>query len=210
MTAETKLVAEKREKLGSIACRHLRRDGFIPGVVYGHGQDSESIVVPGTQVTHLVFAGSRVVDLEFNGETQKAMFRDVQWDTFGREIQHFDLIRVDSDERVTVDINIEIRGTSPGVVSGGRVEQSMRSIEVDCLAVQIPDHITARIGELEIGDTLYVKDLDVPAGANIHVDGETAVIHVSAVVELEEPEADLAAEPEVIGRKAEDEEGEAE
>lgn len=206
MAIESKLVAEKRTKLGTAECRRLRKRGIVPGNVYGHGQDSISIATPEDQIRSIVFSGTKVVDLEFEGSVEKAMFREIQWDTFGIQIQHFDLIRVSADERVTVEVPIELRGTAPGTAAGGVLDQQLRSLTVECLAYEIPNSVMVRVGSLEVGQAVHVSDVTLPEGANVQNPPEAVIVQVvmAAVEEDEEELVAGAVEPEVIGRKAEE------
>ena len=205
MAIERKLVAEKRTDLGTTACRRLRKRGVVPGNIYGHGREQISVTVSSETLDAIVHAGHKVIDFEIEGAVEKAMFREVQWDTFGIRIKHFDLIRIDADERVTVEVLIELRGVAPGTRSGGVLEQ-IRSLTVECLAFEIPDSIRVRIGDLEVGQAIHVRDLELPQGTSVHNPPETVVVQIVQPVEEEddaETEEIGLAEPEVIGKKAE-------
>jgi large subunit ribosomal protein L25 len=207
--AEAKIVARKRAEFGKGACRRLRRDRIVPGNVYGHQKDAIPISASEDNVEAMVRGGHKVVDLDIEGSVEKAMFREVQWDTFGRQIQHFDLIRIDADERVTVEVGIELRGNAPGVAAGGVIEQHLRELQVECLALEIPDHIVVRIHELEIGGVIHVRDLKVPEGVTVLTDPDEVVVALVQPVEIEEEPAAAElgpAEPELIGRKPTEEE----
>ena len=102
MAREMKLAVAKRTQRGSTACRRMRREGRIPGVVYGHQQDPISFEVELGILAPVLKAGTRVVDLDVDGHVEKAMFRDIQWDTFGMAVRHIDLLRIDPNERVEV------------------------------------------------------------------------------------------------------------
>jgi large subunit ribosomal protein L25 len=216
MTIQAKLVATKRTENGSKQCRKLRLGGVIPGVIYGHEIEPVAISVPKDTLAPIVKAGTRIVDLEMDGKTEKALFREVQWDTFGMYLHHFDLVRINPDERVVVEVNIEVKGTPAGVLSGGLLEVNMRHIELECLAIEIPDSIVVRVGDLQIGQGIHVSDLELPANVKVLEKPDALVLHVVQVVVTEE---DLTAateggpaQPEVIGRKVaeEGEEGAAE
>jgi large subunit ribosomal protein L25 len=209
MAQQQMLVAEKRTKTGTSECRRLRRNGLIPGNLYGHGQDPEMFSVPADALNSLVQSGARILDLQLDGDTEKTMFRELQWDTFGVNVLHFDLLRIDAQERVTVEVSLELKGVSPGVTDGGRLDHHTRFLSLECPAIQIPDSISVRIGSLEIGDAIHVSDLEIPDGFEIHNPPESVVVQVFAPLEEEEEEVDGAelgpAEPEVIGRKEETE-----
>lgn len=182
---------------------------MTPGNVYGHHQDPESITVAEDDLMTMLNSGQRLFDCEIDGKIQTTMFREVQWDTFATEIRHFDLIRIDANERVTVNVPIELRGVAPGDLAGGLVEQPIHELEVDCLAAQIPDSILVRINALEIGQSITVGDLELPSGVNCDVPPESTIIQISEALEVEEPGEEGEAgpiEPEVIGQKEESEE----
>ncbi len=205
MANEPTLVTEKRTELGTAECRRLRKRGIVPGNVYGHNQDPVAISTSAESLNSIVLAGTRVVDFNLGGAVEKAMFREVQWDTFGTHIQHFDLVRIRADERVTVEVPIELRGMAPGTTAGGVLDQQLRSLTVECLAFEIPDSIAVRIGALEVGQAIHVSDVELPADINLHNPPEAVVVQVvqAAEEELEEAEAvEVSVEPEVIGRKA--------
>lgn len=204
MHTEAKLVGEARTKLGTLEARRLRKRGLVPGNIYGHNQAPVAFSVVADQIMPIVKSGHKVLDIEIGGKTDKAMLREVQWDTFGVYIKHFDLLRVDPDERLTVEIPIELRGTAPGTLSGGVLEYGLRALTVQCLASQIPDHIVVKVGELQINQALHVKDIEVPENMKFLNDPEAVVVHV-VQLHVSEIEPGAAAEgpaqPELIGRK---------
>ncbi|MGE3316659.1 MAG: 50S ribosomal protein L25 [Planctomycetaceae bacterium] len=208
MTIQAKLVATKRTENGSKQCRRLRLGGVIPGVLYGHETEPVAISVPRDALAPIVKAATRIVDLELDGTTEKAMFREVQWDTFGMYMHHFDLLRINPDERVVVEVNIEVKGTPAGVLSGGLLEINMRHIELECLAIEIPDSIVVRVGDLQIDQGIHISDLELPPNVKVLEKPDALVLHV---VKVEVSDEDLTtgeagpAEPEVIGRKAAEE-----
>lgn len=207
MLEQVKLELKKREKLGTAENRRLRKQHKTPGNIYGHGQDSISIVVDGDALRAAVVGGAHLIDIELDGTAEKAMFREVQWDAFGEVIQHFDLLRVDPNERVRITIPIETKGTAPGALAGGMVEVVMHEVEIDCLAIQIPDSIIVRVSSLNIGDAVHVKDLQLGEGVHVHAEDDAVVVHVvEPMPEKEEEETVGGAEPEVIGKKGEEEE----
>ncbi len=184
-----KISAHKREKLGSIESRRIRRAGQIPAVVYGHGQEPAHICVEDIDLRNLIKNRERVFEIDVEGQVEETMLRDLQWDTFGTEILHVDLVRIDASERVTVEVPVKLRGTSPGVISGGIMEQPLHSVELDCLAHSIPDDVSVRINALEIGDSIYVRDLEVPVGSKFHNAEDQIVVHVVAPKGESEAEA---------------------
>ena len=208
MAIDIKLATQSREKTGSSECRRLRRQGLVPGNIYGHGRDATSFSVNAVVLMKTVTGGHKVIELDIDGQTELAMFRQVQWDTFGTYIQHIDLIVVSRDEKIQVAIPIELRGIAVGTQSGGLLDHQMRTLAIECPAFSIPDSITVRIGGLEIGDSIAVKDIELPEDSVVQDDPESIVVQVNEPVEeadLEEATNLGPAEPEVIGRPADDE-----
>ena len=205
MSKEAKLVVEPRTEMGSANCRRLRKRGLVPGNVYGHNAAAMAVVVSAEVLNPVIKSGSRVVDLEVGGKHDKAVIRDVKWDVFGRYIEHFDLLRVDPNERVTITVPLVLKGTAPGVAGGGLLDQPMHSLVIDCLAYQIPDSIQVRVGALQMGEIIHVRDLALPEGCHPHAQPDAIVVHV---VKLQVTEAETAvpgaAEPEVVGKKPTD------
>ena len=207
MSTIEKIEASSRSGIGSTASRRLRTEGIVPANLYGHKKGAVSIQISGEVAHHLIKDGTRVVDLELNGEVENALLRDVQWDTFSKHIMHIDFLRVDPNERVQVEVSVVNKGTSPGVLEGGLLDQQLHSLEVECLAVEIPDSIIVKIGKLKIGDSFHVSDLtDLPKGLEV-LTPQDAVI-TSVVEERRAAVADTedvpGAEPEVINQGSDD------
>jgi large subunit ribosomal protein L25 len=203
------LTTQPRSTKGSHEARRMRKQGLIPAVVYGHKEATVSVTVSRDDLYRIVRHGNRVVDLQGDGKTQTALIRDVQWDHLGHDILHVDFARVAKDERVKIEVRIEIRGIAPGVTAGGLLDQPIHSLEVECLAVAVPDSIRVNIAELQIGQALYIKDLKLPEGVTTAADPDAIVVQVQAPkAEAEAPVVPAAeqAEPEVIGRKEKGEE----
>jgi large subunit ribosomal protein L25 len=205
MAQEMKLAAAKRTQRGSTACRRMRREGRIPGVVYGHQKDPISFEVSWESLAPVLKAGTRVVDLDVDGHVEKAMFRDIQWDTFGMAVRHIDLLRIDPNERVEVQVPIVLKGIAAGVLSGGILDHHLHSVTLECLAIQIPDGISVKIAELQIGQAIHVSELELPANTVVKNEPETVVVQVKQALETEETTGEGAeagpAQPEIVGRK---------
>ncbi|WP_339735816.1 50S ribosomal protein L25 [uncultured Gimesia sp.] len=175
-----RISAFKRDKLGSIESRRIRRAGRVPAVVYGHEQEPAHVSVEDLDLRNLIKNRERVFEIDVDGQVEETMLRDLQWDTFGTQVLHVDLIRINASERVTVEVTVRLRGTSPGVVSGGILDQPLHALELDCLAHSIPDDIPVRINALEIGDAIHVSEIEVPRGSKLHNAGEQVVVQVLA------------------------------
>lgn len=209
-----KLTVLKRGDLGSTACRRLRRAGHIPGVIYGHHKEPILLEVARETLAPILKAGTRVVDLDIDGHVEKAMFRDIQWNTFGNEINHFDLLRIDPNERVEVEVPIVLRGTAAGVLAGGVLDQHLHNVTLECLAIEIPDGIPVKIAELQVGQAIHVHELELPPNTVVRNDPDTVVVQVKQIVVAEEAAGEGAeagpTEPELVGRKVKEAEEEEE
>lgn len=199
-----------RSATGTRESRRLRRQGLVPAILYGHGEKCVDIATKREALEAVIRHGSRVVDLT-GAVKESALIRELQWDTFGLEPIHVDLLRVSKTERVKVKVPVDLRGDAPGHRAGGTVNIVLHEVEIECTPDQIPDKIHAQVGGLDVGGVIKVHDLELPAGARAVTDGDEPVVTCTmAGVKVEEGAAAAPAEPEVIGRKAAEEgEGEA-
>jgi large subunit ribosomal protein L25 len=205
------VVAQRREGRGSRLARRLRAAGRVPAVVYGHKEETLSLSVSAEDLLRVIHHRARVIDLETDGKLQKALIREVQWDHLGKDVLHVDFARVTADERIEVDVPIELRGTAPGVTAGGRLDQPLHTLTIECLALSVPDSIRVNVNDLQVDGVIHVKDLHLPPDVKALADPEAVVVHVVAPIEeAAAPAAEPAeqAEPEVIGRPRAEEGGE--
>jgi len=207
------LKAEARTALGTHAVQALRKTGQLPAIIYGHGEAPEAVSLPTHEVEVALAQGARTVQLDLGGRKSQYLIKEVQYDHLQEEPIHLDLARVDLNERVTVRVGIELRGTPKGVAEGGALDQHLGDIEVECLVTQIPETLHPFVTELGLGESLLLKDLSLPEGVVATADGEERVATVRAVAAAAEPEegeegAEEEAQPEVIGRAKKEEEAE--
>ncbi len=205
------LTAQPRSALGSRANKRLRDSGQVPCVVYGHKQDVIPLAVSRKEVAHHISKGVHVFDLATDGKAEKVLVKDVQYDHLGIEVIHVDFARVSLDERVKVTVPLELKGTPKGEAEGGVLQQIISDLEIECLVLEIPEVIRHNVSELGLNSLLHISDLKLPNGVKVLHDPETIVATVKVIAE---PVAAAAAEgetaePEIIGRKAGEEEGEA-
>ncbi len=201
------LKVDVRQERGKRRVRRLRRAGMTPGVLYGHGQQNICLSVPADQLDALVHHGSRMVTLT-GAVNESALIREVQWDTWGSRVLHVDLARVSADERVEVEVPIELRGEAPGVKEGGLIKQLIHEVEIQCPAAATPEKIEVSINELKLHDSITLADLQLPEKAVVK--GDSAAVVVQCVEPVEVPEVaevaeEVTGEPELIGAKEEDE-----
>jgi large subunit ribosomal protein L25 len=211
MSDSVTLVTEKREGHGSRLASKLRKRGKVPAVVYGLKQDTLSVSIDHDPLLHAIQHNIRVVDLKLDGHLEKAQIKEVQWDYLGKDIVHVDFKRIRPDERIKVQVRIEVRGIAPGVGEGGVLDQPLHVLDVECPALAVPDSIRVNIHDLHLGNAIHVRDLKFPEGVKCLADPDAIVIHVTSrqAEEAASPEASGPAEPEVITRKK-TEEGEEE
>ena len=206
------LTVEKREGRGGRVAEKLRKTGRIPAVVYGHKEATVSVSLSGEEVQSILRHKAQIVDLKMDGGIQKAQIREVQWDHLGKDVLHVDLKRVSLDERIEINVPIELRGIAPGVAAGGVIDQPIHSLRIECLAVAVPESIRVNIAALQLGDAIHVRELHLPPDVKALDDAEAIVVHITTPqAEVEEgATAAETAEPEIIGRKAGNEAAEAE
>ena len=194
-----------RTATGTRGARRLRGQG---PVLYGHGEKCVELVTTREAVEAVVRHGSRIVELKGAVKTG-ALIRELQWDTYGVVPVHIDFLRVSATDRVKVKVPIDMRGECPGQRAGGVLSLVMHEIELECTADAVPERIHVLVGKLQIGGTVKVHDLELPAGAKALADSEESVVTCTIAAEKGEEASGLGVEPELIGRKSA-EEGEAE
>ena len=222
--ATVSLSANARDGKGKGAARSLRSHGQVPAVIYGHGRQPQPLALNARDLDKLlshIQAESTVIEVTVGGQTAKTLIREIQRHPIKRQILHVDFQALVAGEKVTVSIPIVLLGVPEGVrLEGGVLDQTLREIEIEVDPSNIPDHVEYDITNMVIGDSVHISDLKVPEGVEVIDDPETSVAvlaapravieEVAAVAEPVEGEAGAVAEPEVIGRGKEEEEGEAE
>jgi large subunit ribosomal protein L25 len=187
--------------------RRLRADGKVPAVIYGHKEAAQHLLLQEEQIRAVVRHGGRVVKLA-GALTNDALIREVQWDTFGKDVIHVDFIRVDASERVHTAVTVEGKGVAVGTTEGGVVEWVKHQIQIECPALAIPDVLLLRLEGLHLNQSIYAKDVPLPEGATLFSNPDELLVHCvrQHVEEIPAAGAVSAVEPEVI--KKEKKEGE--
>lgn len=209
MVESLRLAGKTRAERGSRAAGRLRRSGRVPAIVYGHKIEPVALTIADDDLRAVIRHNVRVVDLEHDGKREKCLIKEIQWDALGRDILHVDFTRVSEDERIRVTVPIQLRGTAPGTAAGGIINQPMHTIDIECLAIAVPESIRVSIAELQIDQAIHLKDVKLPEGVKAFGDPEAIVVQMAKPEEeaaAAEAEAAGPAEPEVIGRKAAEEE----
>ncbi|MCC7146839.1 MAG: 50S ribosomal protein L25 [Phycisphaeraceae bacterium] len=205
------LPAEPRTQLGTRTTRRLRATGKVPAVIYGHQQQPAHVQVDSLTALELVKRHTHVVELSHEGVQEPCLIKDVQWDHLGSTMIHLDFARIDLSERVKVEVQVTLTGEAIGLKEAGAfLEQPLTVVEIECLATDIPEKIVADVSALGVDESFTVAQLKLPEGVKLVTDGEKVVATIQIGQELDEttltPAAEGAEEPEVIGRKP-DEEG---
>jgi len=212
--ASASLSAELRTETGKGVARKLRAAGRVPGVVYGHGREPQSLSLNARDLDKLlstIAAGSTVVELALGTATTNTLIREVQRHPFKKQILHVDFMELVAGEKVIVDLPLVFTGVPEGVrTGGGLLEQILHSIEVNVDPSSIPNHIDVDVSQMIMGHSLHVRDLKLPEGVEVLTDEDAticAVIAPRAAVEAAAEETETtAAEPELIRKTKEDEE----
>ena len=197
--------AKARSELGSRANKRLRDTGFIPGVIYGHKQAVLPVTLPRKEVANHIHHGAHLFSLSLGDQKETVLVKEVQYDHLGIEVIHVDFARVDLNERVTITVPLELKGTPKGEADGGVLQQVLAELEIECLVTDIPDIIRHNVSDLGINTVLHIKELTLPPNVKVMQDGELIVATVREIVEQVAAAVEgETAEPEVIGRKPED------
>ena len=185
------LQATTREANGKGGARKLRETGRIPGILYGHS-GATPVAVDGKSFELMlrdVSSGNTILDVRLEGregEEIKALIKEVQRDPRSEHVVHFDLEHISMTQRVRVHVPVHLKGASKGVKAGGILEFLVRDLEVECLASDIPDEIPLDVTDLEIGDSVHVRDLNLEH-LTIHTPAEQVLVAVAAKAKEEEP-----------------------
>ena len=220
MAQQVKLTATTRKETGKEVAKKLRREGMLPGVVYGHKTDPIPLTLELKPLIALLEGGkgeSKLINLSVEGNggpsEKTVMIKELQIDPLTRHYLHIDFFEVSMDEEVTLSIPITLTGDAAGVEMGGVLQQVRRELEIKCLPSQIPDSISVDVSPLNIGDSIHLKDVSLPSGIKVLEDEDLTIVTVLAPTvekepvaeEVEEAEAAEAAEAGAEEKKPEEE-----
>lgn len=212
-TSATKLDARARTPASSRATRRLRREGRVPGVLYGGGADPVAFDVDARELRIALAASGAVLDVAIDGETSSAVVKAADRHPVRGETTHIDLLRVRLDVAIQATVVVELEGVdeAPGVVEGGVIEQVTREVTIEALPTEIPESLSADVSSMVIGDTLYLSAVQAPSGVTIVDDLEETVIATLTPPKLGEPSEDeIEQETELVGEGEAGAEGAAE
>ena len=208
MAKTQSLKAETRQRTGSGVLKQMRREGYLPSVVYGKGKENLNIKVHTKTLTDMLAhsaSESILVDLEVDGGApQTAFLQSTQHNALTGALVHADFLAVTEGMKITAAIPLELHGEPVGVKAGGILEQLIRDLEISCSPKDLPETIEADISRLAVGDSITISDLQLPEGVTATLAGDVLVAIVnesratkSAGGVAEEGEAEAEGETEV-------------
>ncbi len=206
-TDSTTLKIASRAIGHSRSTRRLRREGMIPGILYGRDRDNLAFSVDALELRHALAATGAVLEIDLDGQTTNAVLKESQVHPVRGEIIHVDLVRVDVNKPIEALVSITLTGSdeAPGVKEGGILEQPAREVTVEALPGDIPETIELDASGAQMGDTVFLDALVAPGGVTLVLDetaGETPLYTITAPrsqAELDE----LETETEVVGEESE-------
>jgi large subunit ribosomal protein L25 len=201
------LEVEDRSERGTRATKRLRRDGLVPGVVYGgRGQENAiSFKVSARTLRQVLVDGSALIDLQVDGKTLPVIVKDRQLDPVRDEIIHIDLLEVRLDEKIQTQVGVQLEGIeeAPGVKEGGVLEHVTHQLNIEALPTAIPEAVVIDVSGMEIAATMHLSEVTAPEGVEFLDDPEETIIATVVVpTEVEEPE-EIEEETELVGEDGE-------
>jgi large subunit ribosomal protein L25 len=203
----TKLSISSREVSNSRSTRRLRRQGQVPGVLYGGGDDAMPFAVDERELRHALAARGAVVELQLGGEATPAVLKDAQRHPVRGHTMHVDFLRVNLNVAIHSVVALELVGAedAPGTIEGGVLEHVTREVNIEALPNDIPERLHADVSSMQINDTLTLSAVTAPDGVTILDDLEETVVatltppKLQADLEALDEESALEQETELVG-----------
>jgi large subunit ribosomal protein L25 len=211
-TDSAPLALQARDPEGSRSARRLRRDGLVPGVVYGGGEDPQHFAVDARVLRNTLAHAGQVIQISVDGGSSgNVLIKDVQRHPVRGEATHVDLLRVRMDVAIHATVPLEFNGAeeAPGVVEGGVFNQELREVNIEALPGDIPDVISLDVSDLEMNATVNLDALTAPQGVTLLDEPETVIATITPPT-LEPVEEEIETETEVVGEEGEEAEAQAE
>ena len=227
---QAKLEVQPRDAFGKQSARAIRREGGVPAVLYGRSQDTLAIQLSARTFKQFLrtYGENVIINMEIGeSDPETVIIKEIQRDPVEKhQVLHADFIRISLDEPVTSSVPVVMVGIPSGVEEGGVLELPLRQVTLHCLPMQLPTEISIDVSELDIGDAIYIRDLDLDDEVEILDESDRIIATVSQPriqLELEAEEAAAAAEgegegeedaeeqssePEIISRRQTDDEEE--
>ncbi len=200
-----KLPVSERETRGSAESRRLRKQGMIPGVLYGRSKP-HAICVNERDLRRALSGDSglhAILDVTLEGQksTHASILKDYQVDPRRERIAHVDLQEVRLDQPIQATVVVDLVGEAPAAKAGGVLSQVVREVSVEALPMEVPDRLELDVSAMEMGDTLRLSDLRAPDGVTLLDDPETVIATITPPT-LEPVEEEIETETEVVGEEA--------
>ena len=224
---QAKLEVQPRDTFGKQNARELRKEGGVPAVLYGRAQDTVALQLDARTFRQFLrtYGENVIINMEVStGNTETVIIKEIQRHPVDKQkLIHADFIRISLDEPVTSAVPVVLVGNPPGVQEGGVLENPLRQVSLHCLPMQMPTNISVDVSHLDIGDAVYVSDLNLDEEVDILDEPERIIATVSQPrIQLEEEEAEAEdgegeeeeaaeeqpTEPEIISRRRDDEDDE--
>ena len=208
-----KLETQKRVKVKSKGSKELRREGFVPGILYYAGEDNINISINKSDLFHAMQSGQRIFEIDQNGDQQYTMIKEIQYHPVTDEIIHIDLMRVRRSEKMTISVPLVLIGEAIGVKTGGGIlTQSLNQIEINCFPTDVPEQLELNIEELDLNQAKNIGDIEI-TNDDIEIVSDLSLNVVSitppaAEEELETLDSDEELDSEVDSSPESDEEKE--
>lgn len=211
--SDINITVQKREISTKGAVNQLRKEGSVPGILYSKGTEPINISISELLLKPIVYTSEvHLVNLKIDeNEGVRSILKDVQFDPLTDKIIHVDFQAITVGKSIQLQVPIALLGSAIGVKEGGRLLQSLHKFDIECLPKDIPEHLEVDISNLEVGDSITVKDLSFE-NITILNSEDTAVVSVTTIKEVEEEEEeeileeDENAEPELITKAKPEEE----
>jgi large subunit ribosomal protein L25 len=210
-TDSTTLELTTREPEGSRSARRMRREGRVPGVLYGGGEEPQHFSVDARILRNTLSHAAQVIEVALDGASTNVLIKDVQRHPVRGEATHVDLLRVRMDQTIHATVPIDFLGSdeAPGVVEGGIFNQELREVNIEALPGDIPDSIQYDVSALEMNATVTLDVLVAPQGVTLLDDTETVIATITPPT-LEPVEEEIETETELVGEEGEAAEAEGE
>jgi large subunit ribosomal protein L25 len=201
-TESTTLTLTARSPEGSRSARRLRREGLVPGVIYGGGTEPQHFAVDARVLRNTLAHAGQVIEVSLDGASTNVLIKDVQRHPVRGEAVHVDLLRVRMDVAIHATVPIDFTGSeeSPGVTEGGIFNQELREVNIEALPGDIPDSIVHDVSGLAMNETITLEVLTAPQGVKLLDDPETVIATITPPT-LEPVEEEIETETEVVGEE---------
>ncbi|WP_100405935.1 50S ribosomal protein L25/general stress protein Ctc [Bacillus solitudinis] len=205
------LKANPRNDLRGSATRKVRKEGYVPGILYGNKIESQPVSVESVEFIKMVreVGKNGLFSLDVNGKAKhQVMIHDLQRDPIKNEYTHIDFFEVDMTSEIVAEVAVHLSGEAPGANEGGVVSHLLYNLSVRCLPSEIPEEITVDISSLNIGDSIQVADIRKTMKVEITNEDEETIVTIQPPAVEKEPEQ--LEEPEAVGEAEQEKAGEAE